>query len=75
MQYGIGVNMIREKNSPSTARSGAMGVKTQIIAARTASVSQPYQCGCMDKSTCRNTMTRNRKHICCKPAATSPFSV
>ena len=71
----LGLNMIREKNSPRTARSGEMGVKTHIIATRIASASQPYQCGYMDKSTWRKSMTSSRKSICCKPATTIPFSV
>ena len=69
------LNMMIWKKPDKTARNGAIGVKMQMIAASTASVSHPYQCVCMDNSTCRKIMTSSKKNICCNPAITIPFSV
>ena len=45
------LSIMSRKKPDRIPRSGAIGVKMQITAAITASVSHPYQWGCMDSST------------------------
>ena len=69
------LSMTTWKNPARIPRSGAMGVKIQMIATSTASVSHPYQWAYMDNSRWRKTITSSKKNICWNPAATIPFSV